>query len=100
MLTPARWIRREFQHAGPRQQAGERQVRWRGSSLAGGILRHCLVITERTAANHVANILARLRFKRRAQIGAWAVERGLTLGAVPAGASGRYRSGRGDDGAD
>jgi ATP/maltotriose-dependent transcriptional regulator MalT len=57
-----------------------------------------LVITERTAANHVANILARLRFKRRAQIGAWAVEHGLTLRAVPAEGPGRYRSRRGEDG--
>jgi non-specific serine/threonine protein kinase len=36
-----------------------------------------LVITERTAEKHVANILAKLAFASRAQVAAWAVERGL-----------------------
>ena len=36
-----------------------------------------LVISERTAANHVEHILGKLGFHARAQIAAWAVERGL-----------------------
>ncbi len=36
-----------------------------------------LVITERTAATHVQNILNRLGFNSRSQIAAWAAERGL-----------------------
>jgi DNA-binding CsgD family transcriptional regulator len=37
-----------------------------------------LVISERTAEGHVNNILGKLGFSSRAQIAAWAVERGLT----------------------
>jgi DNA-binding CsgD family transcriptional regulator len=36
-----------------------------------------LVVSERTAEVHVSNILAKLGFTSRAQIAAWAVERGL-----------------------
>jgi non-specific serine/threonine protein kinase len=36
-----------------------------------------LVITEGTAANHVEHILSKLGFQSRAQVAAWAVERGL-----------------------
>ena len=36
-----------------------------------------LVITERTAEKHVANILDKLAFASRAQVATWAVERGL-----------------------
>lgn len=39
-----------------------------------------LVIGERTVESHVANILAKLGFASRAQIAAWAVERGLLQG--------------------
>lgn len=39
-----------------------------------------LVITERTAEVHVSNILGKLGFSSRAQIAAWAVERGLGRG--------------------
>jgi non-specific serine/threonine protein kinase len=41
-----------------------------------------LVISERTAEAHVANIRTKLEFSRRAQIAAWAVDSGL----VPPGA--------------
>jgi non-specific serine/threonine protein kinase len=37
-----------------------------------------LVISERTAGNHVQNILAKLGFRSRAKIAAWAVEHGQT----------------------
>jgi DNA-binding CsgD family transcriptional regulator len=36
-----------------------------------------LVITERTAERHVANIMAKLGFTSRVQIAAWAVQKGL-----------------------
>jgi DNA-binding NarL/FixJ family response regulator len=39
-----------------------------------------LVLSERTAERHVANIMARLNFNTRAQIAAWAVQAGLTQG--------------------
>ncbi len=39
-----------------------------------------LVVSERTVDTHVANILAKLGFTSRAQIAAWAVERGLVRG--------------------
>ena len=37
-----------------------------------------LVVSERTIAKHVENILSKLGFRSRAQIAAWAVEKGLT----------------------
>jgi DNA-binding NarL/FixJ family response regulator len=37
-----------------------------------------LVITERTAERHVANILTKLGFTSRVQIAAWAVQKGLS----------------------
>lgn len=36
-----------------------------------------LIISERTVAKHVENILAKLNFTTRAQVAAWAVEKGL-----------------------
>ena len=37
-----------------------------------------LTISERTAETHVSHILGKLGFSSRAQIAAWAVEKGLT----------------------
>jgi DNA-binding NarL/FixJ family response regulator len=37
-----------------------------------------MVITERTAENHVQHVLNRLGLRSRTQIAAWAVEHGLT----------------------
>jgi non-specific serine/threonine protein kinase len=39
-----------------------------------------LVITERTAINHVENILTRLGFHSRVQVAAWAAQQGLLNG--------------------
>jgi DNA-binding NarL/FixJ family response regulator len=36
-----------------------------------------LVISERTVTTHVANILSKLGFNSRAQVAAWAVQKGL-----------------------
>ncbi len=36
-----------------------------------------LVVSERTAEVHVSNILGKLGFTTRAQIAAWAIEKGL-----------------------
>ena len=47
-----------------------------------------LVITERTAENHVAHILDRLGFRTRVQIAAWATERGLRRAGAEGGREG------------
>jgi DNA-binding NarL/FixJ family response regulator len=36
-----------------------------------------LVLSERTVASHVSNILSKLEFNSRTQIAAWAIEKGL-----------------------
>jgi DNA-binding NarL/FixJ family response regulator len=43
------------------------------------------VIAEATAVRHVANILNKLGFRSRAQVAAWAVERGLARTIGPSG---------------
>ena len=48
-----------------------------------------LVITARTAENHVAHILDRLGFRTRVQIAAWATERGLRRPGRAAARAGR-----------
>ena len=47
------------------------------SGLSNRQIAERLVITGRTAGNHVQNILAKLGFRGRAQVAAWAVENGL-----------------------
>jgi DNA-binding CsgD family transcriptional regulator len=42
-----------------------------------------LVVSSRTVEKHVSSILAKLQFPRRAQIAAWAAERGLTREGTP-----------------
>jgi non-specific serine/threonine protein kinase len=42
-----------------------------------------LFIAERTADTHVAHILARLGLHSRAEVAAWAVERGLAVDVSP-----------------
>jgi DNA-binding NarL/FixJ family response regulator len=44
-----------------------------------------LVISERTADGHVANILSKLGFKTRAQVAAWAVEHRLVPAVAASG---------------
>jgi DNA-binding NarL/FixJ family response regulator len=39
-----------------------------------------LVVSERTAENHVQRVLNRLGLRSRAQVGAWAVRNGLAEG--------------------
>jgi non-specific serine/threonine protein kinase len=48
-----------------------------GQGLSNRALAEALVISERTAAKHVEHILAKLGFRSRAQIAAWAVGSGL-----------------------
>ena len=43
-----------------------------------------LVIAERTAESHVANICAKLGFRSRTQVAVWAAQRGLLGGGSPA----------------
>jgi non-specific serine/threonine protein kinase len=40
-----------------------------------------LIVSERTVDAHVAHILGKLGFRTRAQVAAWAAERGLHAGA-------------------
>jgi non-specific serine/threonine protein kinase len=76
-----------------RRRAGERPARGRGPGVLTAREREVaalvaqglsnrevaarLVITPRTAETHVVHILRKLSFSSRAQIAAWAVERGL-----------------------
>jgi DNA-binding NarL/FixJ family response regulator len=46
--------------------------------LSNRALAEALVLSERTIAKHVENVLSKLHFTSRAQIAAWAVEKGLT----------------------
>ena len=72
--SPRRATKREFGGLTPR----ERQV---AALVAQGKSNHTmaeeLVLSERTVENHVGNILAKLGFCARAQIAAWAIEKGL-----------------------
>ena len=57
----------------------ERQI---ATQIARGLSNHeiatALVLSERTVSTHVSNILAKLDYTTRAQIAAWASEKGLT----------------------
>ena len=73
-LSPRSATRQEFGGLTPR----ERQV---AALVAQGKsnreIAEELVLSERTVENHVGNILSKLDFGSRAQIAAWAVEKGL-----------------------
>ena len=75
MLSPRRAARQSFGGLTER----EREV---ATLIAQGksnrVLAEELVVSERTIAKHVENILSKLGFSSRAQIAAWAVEKGLT----------------------
>jgi DNA-binding CsgD family transcriptional regulator len=61
--------------------AREREVAAQiAQGLSNRALADALVVSERTIAKHVENILSKLHFTSRAQIAAWAVEKGLTGG--------------------
>ena len=49
-----------------------------GAGLANGEIADRLVLSKRTVEHHVANILARLNFTKRAEIVRWAIENGVT----------------------
>ncbi|HZQ09671.1 MAG TPA: LuxR C-terminal-related transcriptional regulator [Anaerolineae bacterium] len=74
LLTPRRAAQREF--AGLTER--ERQV---AALIAEGKsnreIAQALVLSEYTAATHVANILNKLGFRSRAQIAGWAIAKGL-----------------------
>jgi DNA-binding CsgD family transcriptional regulator len=58
--------------------AREREVAMRiAQGLSNRALAEALVVSERTIAKHVENILSKLDFTSRAQIAAWVVEKGL-----------------------
>ncbi len=49
-----------------------------GAGLSNGEIADRLVLSKRTVEHHVANILARLEFTKRAEIVRWAIENGVT----------------------
>jgi DNA-binding NarL/FixJ family response regulator len=51
-----------------------------------------LVVSERTAGNHVAHILTKLGFTSRSQVAAWATARSSTAVSDPTHAAGPSRS--------
>jgi DNA-binding NarL/FixJ family response regulator len=66
-------------HAHDGLTAREREVaRLIAHGLSNRALADVLVVSERTIAKHVENILSKLHFTSRAQIAAWAVEKGLS----------------------
>jgi non-specific serine/threonine protein kinase len=58
-----------------------------GQGLSNREIAEALVITDGTAGIHVTHILDKLGFRSRAQVAAWAVERGLL---PPAGGQARH----------
>jgi pimeloyl-ACP methyl ester carboxylesterase/DNA-binding CsgD family transcriptional regulator len=66
------------QQPSPKLTAREREI---ATLIAMGIsnrdIASKLVVTERTVEGHVNNILSKLGFRSRAQVAAWAVEKGL-----------------------
>jgi DNA-binding NarL/FixJ family response regulator len=73
-LSPRRATKQEFGGLTPRERQVAALVAQGKSNreIAGE-----LVLSERTVENHVGNILSKLGFGSRAQIAAWAVEKGL-----------------------
>jgi DNA-binding CsgD family transcriptional regulator len=76
---PAPTPRRATKHAYDGLTEREREV---ATQIARGLSNHeiaeALVLSERTVATHVSNILAKLDYTTRAQIAAWASDKGLT----------------------
>jgi DNA-binding CsgD family transcriptional regulator len=75
MLSPRRTARQSFGGLTEREREVAALVAQGKSNRS---LADELVVSERTIAKHVENILSKLGFSSRAQIAAWAVEKGLT----------------------
>jgi DNA-binding NarL/FixJ family response regulator len=75
LLSPRRATRKSFGGLTEREREVAALVAQGKSNRA---LADELVVSERTIAKHVENILSKLGFSSRAQIAAWAVEKGLT----------------------
>jgi DNA-binding NarL/FixJ family response regulator len=75
VLSPRRAARQSFGGLTEREREVAALVAQGKSNRA---LADELVVSERTIAKHVENILSKLGFSSRAQIAAWAVEKGLT----------------------
>ncbi len=54
------------------------------AGLSNRAIAGALVLSERTVAKHVENILSKLGYSSRAQIAAWAVAKGLAAAEPPA----------------
>ncbi len=75
MLSPRRAARQSF---GGLTEREREVVTLIAQGKSNRVLAEELVVSERTIAKHVENILSKLGFSSRAQIAAWAVEKGLT----------------------
>jgi DNA-binding NarL/FixJ family response regulator len=73
-LTPRRIAKKEFGGLTARERGIAALV---AQGKSNREIANELVISEKTAERHVANILSKLRFKSRTQIGVWAAEKGL-----------------------
>jgi DNA-binding NarL/FixJ family response regulator len=74
-LTPLRAAKQSFGGLTAREREVAALIRQGRSNRE---IAAALVLTERTVASHVGNILAKLDFTSRAQIAVWARDRGLT----------------------
>jgi DNA-binding NarL/FixJ family response regulator len=75
VLSPRRVARQSFGGLTEREREVAALV---AQGKSNRVLAEELVVSERTIAKHVENILSKLGFSSRAQIAAWAVEKGLT----------------------
>jgi DNA-binding CsgD family transcriptional regulator/tetratricopeptide (TPR) repeat protein len=73
-LTSRRAARQEFEGLTPRERDVAALV---SQGLSNRDIAGQLVLSERTVEKHVSNILSKLNFTSRAQIAAWAVQKGL-----------------------
>lgn len=73
-LTPRQTIKREFAGLTEREREVAALI---AQGKANRQIADDLVVSERTVETHVGNILSKLGFASRAQIAAWAVEKGL-----------------------
>jgi DNA-binding CsgD family transcriptional regulator len=76
-LSPRRAAKREFSGLTAREREVAAYV---AQGMSNRAIADILVVGERTVETHISNILQKLGFTSRAQIAAWAVEKGLAKG--------------------
>ncbi|MGE5139720.1 MAG: tetratricopeptide repeat protein [Rudaea sp.] len=75
-FTPRQAAKHEYGGLSPREREVSMLI---AQGKSNRQIAQALVISERTVTTHVANILSKLGFSSRAQVAAWAVQKGLTL---------------------